>query len=97
VPEVNKSHSLAAGLVHFAIFAAGLGLLFALTAIGGHPSWHGGAAKLRVERRREGRVSPLAVAHSTCRERGWTGKRSEAPGNRTQNHRLKRPMLCQLS
>jgi zinc and cadmium transporter len=36
VPEVNKSHSLAAGLVHFAIFAAGLGLLFALTAIGGH-------------------------------------------------------------
>jgi hypothetical protein len=24
-------------------------------------------------------------------------KQGEAPGNRTRNHRLKRPMLCQLS
>jgi hypothetical protein len=33
------------------------------------------------------------------RRKRWrvAGKTSEAPGNRTQNHRLKRPMLCQLS
>lgn len=36
VPEVNKSHSLGANLLHFVIFAAGLALLFALTAFGGH-------------------------------------------------------------
>jgi zinc and cadmium transporter len=36
VPEVNKPHSAAFGLLNFAVFAAGLGLLLALTAIGGH-------------------------------------------------------------
>ena len=29
------------------------------------------------------------------REVPWL--KGEAPGNRTRNHRLKRPMLCQLS
>lgn len=36
VPEVNKAHSLGANLLHFVIFAAGLGLLLALAGIGGH-------------------------------------------------------------
>jgi zinc and cadmium transporter len=36
VPEVNKAHSSAANLVHFVVFAAGLGLLFAIAAAGGH-------------------------------------------------------------
>lgn len=35
VPEVNKAHSLGTNLVHFGAFAAGLALLFALTALGG--------------------------------------------------------------
>jgi zinc and cadmium transporter len=34
VPEVNRPHSLGAGLLNFAFFAAGLGFLFALAAIG---------------------------------------------------------------
>jgi len=36
VPEVNKPHSLGASFVHFTAFAAGLGLLFAVAAAGGH-------------------------------------------------------------
>jgi len=36
VPEVNKSHTLGASVLHFAVFAAGLGLLSALAAAGGH-------------------------------------------------------------
>jgi zinc and cadmium transporter len=36
VPEVNKAHSFGASLVHFVVFAAGLGLLFAIAALGGH-------------------------------------------------------------
>jgi zinc and cadmium transporter len=36
VPEVNKAHSFGANLVHFVMFAAGLGLLFGLAAIGGY-------------------------------------------------------------
>ena len=36
VPEVNKSHTLGPSLMHFAAFSAGLGLLFAVAAIGGH-------------------------------------------------------------
>jgi zinc and cadmium transporter len=36
VPEVNRAHSLAANLLHFTVFAAGLGVLFALAAAGGH-------------------------------------------------------------
>lgn len=36
VPEVNKAHSSAANLVHFAVFAAGLGLLWAVALVGGH-------------------------------------------------------------
>jgi zinc and cadmium transporter len=36
VPEVNKAHGFGANLVHFVMFAAGLALLFALTAVGGH-------------------------------------------------------------
>jgi zinc and cadmium transporter len=36
VPEVNKARSLGASLLHFAVFAAGLGLLYALAAITGH-------------------------------------------------------------
>lgn len=35
VPEVNKGHSFKTGLLHFVVFAAGLGLLFALAAMGG--------------------------------------------------------------
>lgn len=35
VPEVNKAHRLKASLLHFVVFAAGLGLLFALAAVGG--------------------------------------------------------------
>jgi zinc and cadmium transporter len=34
VPEVNKSHSLATSVLHFVVFAAGLGLLLALAAGG---------------------------------------------------------------
>lgn len=36
VPEVNRAHTLGANLVHFGAFAAGLGLLFALTVLGAH-------------------------------------------------------------
>ncbi|MCA9622017.1 MAG: ZIP family metal transporter [Myxococcales bacterium] len=36
VPEVNKPHSLGASVVHFSMFALGMGLLLALTALGGH-------------------------------------------------------------
>lgn len=36
VPEVNKPHTLGASLVHFAAFAVGLVLLYALTGLGGH-------------------------------------------------------------
>jgi len=36
VPEVNKAHSFRANVLHFTVFAAGLGLLLALSAIGGH-------------------------------------------------------------
>jgi len=36
VPEVNKAHSFGANLLHFVMFAAGLGLLFAIAAVGGH-------------------------------------------------------------
>ncbi len=36
VPEVNKARSLAASLLHFAVFTAGLGFLWALAAVGGH-------------------------------------------------------------
>lgn len=32
VPEVNKAHSFSANLLHFVVFAAGLGLLFAIAA-----------------------------------------------------------------
>jgi zinc and cadmium transporter len=35
VPEVNRAHSFGASLVHFVMFAAGLGLLFGLAAMGG--------------------------------------------------------------
>jgi len=35
VPEVNKAHSFSANLLHFVLFAAGLGLLFAIAAVGG--------------------------------------------------------------
>jgi zinc and cadmium transporter len=35
VPEVNKAHSFGANLLHFLLFAAGLGLLFALAAAEG--------------------------------------------------------------
>ncbi|MGE0159876.1 MAG: ZIP family metal transporter [Gemmatimonadales bacterium] len=34
VPEVNKAHSFGANVVHFAMFAAGLGLLYGLAALG---------------------------------------------------------------
>jgi zinc and cadmium transporter len=33
VPEVNKARSFRASLLHFAVFAAGLGLLFAIAAV----------------------------------------------------------------
>jgi zinc and cadmium transporter len=33
VPEVNKAHSLKASLLHFVVFAAGLGLLFTIAAV----------------------------------------------------------------
>jgi zinc and cadmium transporter len=36
VPEVNKSHSIGANLLHFVCFAAGLGLLHAISVAGGH-------------------------------------------------------------
>ena len=36
VPEVNKSHTFGANLLHFAVFVAGLGLLFGIAALGGH-------------------------------------------------------------
>jgi zinc and cadmium transporter len=35
VPEVNKAHSWKTNLLHFTVFAAGLGLLFALAVVGG--------------------------------------------------------------
>jgi zinc and cadmium transporter len=36
VPEVNKAHSLKASVLHFVVFAAGLGLLLGISVIGGH-------------------------------------------------------------
>jgi zinc and cadmium transporter len=36
VPEVNKAHSLKTNLIHFVVFAAGLGLLFVISVVGGH-------------------------------------------------------------
>lgn len=36
VPEVNKAHTVARASAHFVLFAAGLGLLYALAALGGH-------------------------------------------------------------
>ncbi|MEO8195235.1 MAG: hypothetical protein ABI689_00785 [Thermoanaerobaculia bacterium] len=36
VPEVNRSLTRRASLLHFLVFAAGLGLLSALAALGGH-------------------------------------------------------------
>jgi zinc and cadmium transporter len=36
VPEVNKAHTFGANLVHFVVFAAGLGLLYAIAALAGH-------------------------------------------------------------
>jgi zinc and cadmium transporter len=33
VPEVNKAHTFRANLIHFVVFAAGLGLLFVIAAI----------------------------------------------------------------
>lgn len=36
VPEVNKPHSLGASLLHFAVFAAGAGLLLSLAAFDAH-------------------------------------------------------------
>jgi len=35
VPEVNKAHSWKTNLLHFTVFAMGLGLLFAVAVIGG--------------------------------------------------------------
>lgn len=35
VPEVNKAHTVGANLLHFAMFSAGLGILFAVAALGG--------------------------------------------------------------
>jgi len=35
VPEVNKARSLSANLLHFAVFTAGLGFLWAIAALGG--------------------------------------------------------------
>ena len=34
VPEINKAHSLKLSVIHFVVFAAGLGLLFALASLG---------------------------------------------------------------
>ena len=36
VPEVNKAHTFKANLLHFVVFAAGMGLLYAVAAAGGH-------------------------------------------------------------
>jgi zinc and cadmium transporter len=36
VPEINKARSLKTNVLHFVAFAAGLGLLFAIAAAGGH-------------------------------------------------------------
>jgi zinc and cadmium transporter len=36
VPEVNKAGSLGSNILHLAVFALGLGLLYAIAAIGGH-------------------------------------------------------------
>lgn len=36
VPEVNKAHSFRANVIHFLVFCAGLGLLFAIAALGEH-------------------------------------------------------------
>lgn len=36
VPEVNKAHSFRINLLHFIMFAVGLGLLFALAVLGGY-------------------------------------------------------------
>lgn len=39
VPEVNKAHSVRTSVLHFVVFAAGLGLLFAIAAVL-HPDPH---------------------------------------------------------
>jgi len=36
VPEVNKARSLGSNILHFAVFALGLGLLYSIAAIAGH-------------------------------------------------------------
>lgn len=36
VPEVNKAHSFSANVLHFVVFAGGLGLLWTIAAVGGH-------------------------------------------------------------
>jgi len=36
VPEVNKAHAIGANVIHFLMFALGLGVLFVLGAVGGH-------------------------------------------------------------
>jgi zinc and cadmium transporter len=36
VPEVNKAHNVRTNLLHFVVFATGLGLLFAIARIAGH-------------------------------------------------------------
>ncbi|HUE96571.1 MAG TPA: ZIP family metal transporter [Longimicrobiaceae bacterium] len=36
VPEVNKAHSLKSNLLHFVLFASGLGMLFAIGIVGSH-------------------------------------------------------------
>jgi zinc and cadmium transporter len=36
VPEVNKAHSFGANVVHFLVFASGLGLLYAIGALAAH-------------------------------------------------------------
>ncbi len=35
VPEVDKTHSLGAALLHFVVLASGLGLLLAIAALAG--------------------------------------------------------------
>jgi len=60
--------------------------------------------KLRIERRKSAKIQVLHpescctdLLHAAEGAREIAGMDDEAPGNRTQNHRLKRPMLCQLS
>jgi integrase len=61
-------------------------------------------AKIRLKRRKSAKILTLtpslaaaALLHSRRAANDDAGLPSEAPGNRTRNHRLKRPMLCQLS